>query len=225
MADWLCIEEFPIDKSILVPGAARAQRSQQEYALTLRAVRVLNNRKLFGGAEVHAHTVIIDGYPDMTSRNPFWAQSLLFPNVRDGDLLSIDAQLGLQLYRGRPQDFLNLYVMVVRNKQAARDFAEVLKENMVGKGIGTLVGGAVSIFAQLPADLGVDVIRDLTTGAVNTTIDYFIKQKNPVIGVYYGSLTRETNYSSGYHPVGYPTELILCGEALQLGYKVEETGQ
>lgn len=225
MAEWLHIEESPIDKSMYVAGAARAGRSKQEYVLTLRSVRVLNNKKLFGSAEVHAHTVVIDGYPDMQLKTPFWAQSLLFPNVKDGDLLSIDPEFGLQLYRGKPQDFLNLYVMVVRNKKAARDFAEVLKENMVGQGIGTLVGGAVSIFAELPANLGPDAIRDLTTGAVNTTIDYFIKQKDPVIGVYYGSLTLEKEYGRGFHPAEYPDDLLSCGEALQLGYQVEETGQ
>jgi hypothetical protein len=61
MAEWLHIEESPIDKSMLVPGAARAGRSKQEYVLTLRRVRVLTNKKRFGSAEVHARTVVIDG--------------------------------------------------------------------------------------------------------------------------------------------------------------------
>ncbi len=225
MAKWLHIEESPIDKSIFVAGAARAGRSKQGYVLTLRKVLVLNNKKLFGGAEVHAHTVVIDGYPDMKSKTPFWALSIMSPNVKDGDPMSIDSELGLQLYRGKPDDFLNLYIMVVRSKKAARDFAKVLKENMIGQGIGTLVGGAVSIFAKLPTRLGPDAIRDLATGAVNTTIDYFIEQKDPVIGVYYGSLTREKKYGLGFHPAGYPDDLLSCGEALQLGYHVEKSGE
>ena len=223
MAEWLWIEEFPLDQGRLVAGAARAGRSKQEYTLRLRGVRVLNNRKLIGQAEVHLHTVVIDGYPDMESNKPFWTQSFMFPNVKDGDMLSIDPDLGVQLYRGKPEDFLNLYVMVVRNRQAGRDFADVLKQNMAGEGIGTLIGGAISVFAEVPAGQSIDDIRRLATGAVNTTIDYFMKQKNPVIGVYYGSLTREKHYGLGLRPPGYPDDLITCGDTLQLGYQVEET--
>lgn len=223
MAEWLCIEEAPLDDDLLVAAAPRAGRSKKSYLVTLRGVRVLDNKKLFGGADVGIHTVVIDGYPDMKSENPFWAQTLQFPNVKDGNLLSIDPDLGFQLYRGKPQEFLNLYVMAVRNKNAARDFAKVLKDNMVGEGIGTLAGAAVSIYATVPAGFGPDAIRKLTTTAVNTTIDYFAKQKNPAIGVYYGSLLRENGFGLGPHPAGLPDDLIACGEGLQLGYDVTDS--
>ena len=222
MAEWLCTDEAPLKKDVLLSVSARGSAEAQRYVLTLRGVRILNNKKLFGGATVNLDTVVVDGLPDMESKLPFWSQNFSFSGVKDGDLLSIDRDLGFQLYRGEPADFLNLYVLAVRNKKASRDFAAVLKENMVANEVGTVAGAAISVFADLPEMLGVDAIRKLVTKSVNATIDYFVAQENPVIGVYYGSLTPENHWGEGLRPPGFPDSMIDCGDSLQLAYEVME---
>jgi hypothetical protein len=225
MAEWLYIDEAPLPNDIKLSVAARGSADAQRYAVFLRRVRVLDNKKLFGGAEVNLHTVVVDGLPDMKSKCPFWAQNFSFAGIKDGNLLAIDPDLGVQIYRGEPADFLNLYMLAVRNKKASRDFAAVLKENMIANDVGTVAGGAISVFADLPQVLGVDAIRNLVTKSVNSTIDYFLNQKNPVIGVYYGSLTPENQWGEGFRPPGFPDEMIACGDSLQLAYKVEKAVQ
>jgi hypothetical protein len=222
MADWLCIDEAPLQKDVKVSVLARGGPHGEQYVVTLRGVRVLNNKKIFGGADVNLHAVVVDGLPDMKTKLPFWAQDFSFPAVKDGDLLPIDPELGFQLYRGEPVGFLNLYVLAVRNKKASRNFAAVLKENMIANEIGTVAGGAISVFADLPQVPGIDAIRNIVTKSVNVTIDYFVQQKNPVIGVYYGSLTPENHWGEGMRPPGFPDEMIDCGDSLQLAYAVEE---
>lgn len=220
MSAWLCTEETPFAPSLFVTGAARAARTTQTCSVLLRTVRVLDNKRLFWAADVVVYAVTVDGYPDMKSQTPFWVQQFLFANVKDGATLPIDSQTGVLLYRGRPRDFLNLYLLVIRDTKTTQDFATLLKQNFVANGIGTLAGAAVSIYAGLPATATAPVVRDLTTQAVNTTLDYFSQQKNQVIGAYYASLLPEHTYGVGLHPPNYSAGLIDCGGALAIGYQV-----
>ncbi|MBI2851675.1 MAG: hypothetical protein HYX84_01030 [Chloroflexi bacterium] len=220
---WLAREEASFEQKLFVPGAARAARSKNNYSILVRAVHILDNRRLFGASDVIVFTVVVDGYPDMKSKAPFWAQEFKFVDVKDGATLPIDADLGALIYRGKPRDFLNLYILVVRDMESTRRFADLLSKNLVAKGLGTLAGAAVSIFSGLPSTMTVPVVRDLTTQAVETTLDYFRQQKNVAIGTYYASLIKEKNdFGSGLHPPDYPSSLVNCGGALEIALEVKK---
>lgn len=222
MSQWLIQDETPFQPSLLLATSSRSTRTRAPYAVVLRAIRVLNNRRLFFSSDVLVYTVVVDGYPDVASDLPVWTQTLSFSGVKDGANLSIDPESGYVIYQGRPRDFLNVYLLAVRDTQTTREFTRVLKENMVAAGVATLAGAAVSIFAGLPAGTTVSATRDLITGAVNTTLDYFIRRKDPVIGVYYGSLLKQDDFRSGLHPANYPTSLLSGGDALEIGYEVRK---
>lgn len=223
MATWLRTEETPFEEGPLIRGATRGARATVDHTVLLRSIRVIDNKKLFGSADVIVYAVVLDGYPDMESGKPFWAQQFAFPDVRDGATLdAIDPDLGIALYRGKPADFLNLYLMVVRDKQATRDLAKVLSENLVAEGLGTIAGAAISTYAGLPPGITAPMVRDLAKKAVETTLDFFAKQKNPVIGVYYASLLPGHGYGSGLHPTGFPADRLSCGDALEIAYEVRK---
>lgn len=226
MSGWLLQEEETFKPSLLIRSAARASRADAVHAILLRAVRILDNRRLFFSSDIIVYCVVVDGYPDMKSGMPFWTQQYDFFKVKDGATLPIDPEGGLLLYHGRPREFLNLYLLAIRNTEASREFAKLLKENFVAQGLGTLAGAAVSIYANLPPEVTVPAARDLTTTAVDTTIDYFARRGNLVIGVYYASLIGGSgNYGLGYHPSDFPESLLNCGGGLELAYEVLKQGE
>ncbi len=221
MSHWLRQEETPFEPGLMIRAASRGTRTKATQSVLLRSVRVLNNKSLFGSSDVIVYAVVLDGYPDMKSKQPFWAQQFTFPDVQDGATLkAIDPNLGVVIYQGRPVDFLNIYLLVVRDKQATRDLAKVLSENLLAEGVGTLAGAAISTFAGLPPSVTAAMTREATKKAVQTTLDFFSKQKNPVIGAYYASLLAEKEFSKGMHPAGFPPALIACGDALEIAYEI-----
>lgn len=223
MITWLQEDEEPFKEGLMIPAASRSARSKTSHTVLLRSVRVNNNKKLFGSSDVVVYAIVIDGYPDMQSGKPFWAQQFAFPDVKDGaTLAAIDPDLGVVVYQGRPADFLNVYLLVVRDKQSTRDLAKVLNENLVAEGLGMVTGAAISTYAGLPPGITVEMARDLIKKAVETTLDFFSKQKDPVIGVYYASLLAQSSYGVGMHPVEYPPKLISCGNALDIAYEVRQ---
>jgi hypothetical protein len=224
MSNWLLKEEPSFEPSLMIQSASRAVRSKETYSILLRNVTVLDNRRLLLSADVIVYTLVIDGYPDMQSNQPFWGEEFHFFGVKNGAVLPIDPEHGVQIYRGKPRHFMNLYVLVVRDTRATRDFAQLLKDNFVAKGIGTLAGAAISIYGNLPPQVTVETARELTTTVTDTTLDYFSKQKNLVIGVYYGSLIREKDYGLGLNPANYPASRLNCGGALEIAYEVKRAG-
>jgi hypothetical protein len=221
MSKWLQQDEMPFEEELLVRAASRGARARATFTLLLRSIRVLNNKALFGSADVIIYAIVLDGYPDMKSGKAFWAQQFAFPGVNDGSTLkAIDPDHGVAIYHGRPADFLNMYLLVVRDKQTTRDLAAVLSDNLVAEGLGTLAGAAISTYAGLPPGITVPVVRELAKKAVETTLDFFAEQKNPVIGVYYASLLARQNFGKGLHPAAFPDALLPCGDALELAYEV-----
>src|SRR5437867_6568693 len=150
----------------------------------------------------------------MRSGLPFWTQQLQFTGVRDGADLSIDPTTGALVYRGQPKDFVNFHLLLFRDTAATREFAKVLKDSFVAEGIGLAAAAAISIFSSLPPGITVPATRDLAKKAVNTTLDYFAKRKEKLIGTFYASLIRETDYGLGLHPAEFPVKLIHCGGAM-----------
>lgn len=141
----------------------------------------------------------------MKSGKPFWNQQISLYKVKDGYIHRFDdtGTAGYLVFRGRPHDFLNLYILVFRDTQFTREFAQLLNENFISQGIGYVAGGAISIYANLPPTITVPMVRDMTTNVVKATTDYFSRRKNVVIGVYYGSLLRGEDYGLGIHPLDY----------------------
>jgi hypothetical protein len=225
MAEWLRKEEMPFapsDAAIMFDDAVRTRARRPTVTVSLRGVRVLNNRKLFGSARVRVLTVVVDGNRDNDGDAPFWRSELDFPGVGDGATLPIDPEFGYLVYRGRPWGFLSLFVLVAKDTEATRQFAQTLKENFLAKGIGA-AAGAATIFAGAP--MAAEVARQLAAGLVDTTLEVLAKKKNPLIATYYGSVTKEQKYGPGLHPSGYPSALIDCGATAQIAYEIASSSR
>jgi hypothetical protein len=214
MPEWLAVDEVPFDPD---RPTTRTRARRKTVTLSLRGVHVLDNRKLFGSARVRVLSIVVDGNPDEEGDAPFWRSELDFPNVRDGAVLPIDPEFGYVVYRGKPWDFVSVFVMIAKDTEVTRQFAKALKESFLAEGIGAAAGVA-TVFAGAP--MAADAARKVTASVVDATLDVFSQRKNPLIATYYGSVTRERKYGAGLHPAAYPGELIDCGGAAQLAYEI-----
>ena len=227
MGNWLLKEEpaFPSSYSVSSGSGPEA-----DYSILLRKIRILDNKKLFGGADILLYCITVNGYPDMKQRKPFWSQQLTLPSIKDGDIRSFDegGDSGYLIFYGRPKDFMNLYIIAFKDVEQTREFAETLQRSFVAEGIGIAAGAAVTIFAGPAGLIAAPVARQLTNKAVDAALIHFRKKKNPIIDVYYGSLLRNKNFGEGLHPPEYdpkdsPPIMLECGGALTLAYEVAES--
>ena len=239
MVKWLLEEEMPIIAGPTVPartgrgfGVKHTMGTMavliQRLELFLRGVKVINNGRLFGKANLIVYAFATDGSWDprsglsLLSSNP-----LPFPKVKDGAELSIDPDQGVLVYDGTPTYFLNLQIVAVKDTANARAFAQALKDRLTPEKIGA---GGGPIAALLAAGISADnaeKIRGVVTSLVGAAVDYVAKQGNPLIGVYYGSLTQSgptggEPWGVGLHPKAYPNAMIDCMGAIHVAYEVKK---
>jgi|SRR5215208_6010991 len=229
MGNWLLMEEpsFPDSYPVLSgTGAAEA-----DYSILLRKVRILDNRRMFGRpANILLYCIIVNGFPDMESRRPFWSQQLTLPAIRDGDIRNFDdgGESGYLIFHGKPRDFINLYIIAFKDDQDTREFAKILQESFVAEGIGNVVGALVPIFGGPAGVLAAPIARQMTNKAIDSTLNYYKNRGNPIIDIYYGSLLRNKNFGVGLHPTEYdprkiPPQMLEAGAAFALAYEVVES--
>ena len=119
MGNWLLKEEpvFPSSYSVLSGTIAEG-----DYSILLRKIRIIDNKRMFGRpANILLYCIIVNGYPNMRSRKPFWSQQLTLPAMRDGDIRSFDegGESGYVIFHGKPKDFLNHYIVAFKDEQAS----------------------------------------------------------------------------------------------------------
>ena len=166
----------------------------------------------------------------MKNKRPFWSQQLTLPAMKDGDIRSFDdsGESGYLIFYGRPKDFINLYIIAFKDEQATREFAEMLQKSFLAEGIGIATGESITIFSGSAGLIAAPIARQMTNKAVDSTLSYYRNKKNPIIGIYYGSLLRNKNFGLGFHPPEYnpkssPPKMLEAGSALELAYEVVES--
>ena len=147
MGNWLLKEEpaFPSSYTVLAGTGA----PEADYSILLRKFCILDNKRMFGRpANILLYCIIVNGFPDMRNRKPFWSQQLTLPAMRDGDVRSFDdgGESGYLIFHGKPRDFLNLYIMAFKDEQDTREFAQICQESFVAEGVGNVVGALIPIF-------------------------------------------------------------------------------
>lgn len=207
-------------RGVGAPAPARKTRTASGGAprvnVMLQALRVLNNKKLFGAANLHLTTIVVDGRGDVAKKEPFWTIQHPFVGIKDGD--DPIAGAPLLLYDGTPKHFLNVALLLSRSQQAGRDFAAALRKGLGEKGIGNVVDGALSF---TPAGLAADAVAAAVTSVIGTTLAVFEARPDSMIGVHYLSLLEKTGYSVGRTlPEGYPPKGYVCSNAVEVAYQV-----
>ena len=228
MGNWLLKEEpaFPSSYPVLAGTGA----TEADYSILLRKIRILDVKKFWGPANILLSCIVVNGFPDMKNKRPFWSQQLTLTDMRDGDIRSFDdgGESGYIIFYGKARDFINLYFIAFKDEQDTREFAKILQESFVAEGIGNVVGALIPIFGGPAGAIAAPIARQMTTKAIESTLNYYKNKGNPIIDIYYGSLLRSNNFGVGPHPNEYdpqvsPPKMLEAGGALALAYQVEES--
>jgi hypothetical protein len=174
------------------------------YAVRLNELIIHNNRTWFGEGDIRLDALVVQGNGS-TSKNDFYhPNTFSFPRVADGEALSI-GQPGLLLYYGQPRYFLDLFLLVSRDRGNSGKLADLLAQDVTAKALdpavkpllelatSALTSTAVSLALQAAVTIGNVAYRAVQAVTSNT------------IGIYRTSFLQVADkFGAGKHPeVGY----------------------
>ncbi len=190
-----------MERHLARPRGAAPREAVPNLAVRLQDMVIHDNRKLFGEAEVRLDALVVHGGGAGQSPTDFYApQTFRFPRVADGDKLPI-GESGLLVFYGRPRYFLDLFVLLSRNRKDSDDLASLLSKQLgspqLTGAVGTLLGLAVAAphVAVVTAAMGAaavvgDFSYQLLSHATGSTI-----------GLYRASwLEHRDGFGAGRHP-------------------------
>lgn len=174
------------------------------YAVRLNELIIHNNRTWFGEGDIRLDALVVQGNGSASKNDFYHPNTFSFPRVADGDALSI-GQPGLLLYYGQPRYFLDLFLLVSRDRSNSDKLADLLAQNVTAKALdpavkplvelatSTLTSTAVSLALQAAVTIG-DVAYRAVQAVTSSTI-----------GIYRASFLQVADkFGAGKHPeAGY----------------------
>jgi hypothetical protein len=176
----------------------------RSYAVRLNELIIRNNRTWFGEGDIRLDALVVQGNGSASKNDFYHPNTFSFPRVADGDALSI-GQPGLLLYYGQPRYFLDLFLLVSRDRGNSDKLADLLARNVTAKALdpavkplvelatSALTSTAVSLALQAAVTIGDVAYRAVQAVTSNT------------IGIYRASFLQVADkFGAGKHPeAGY----------------------
>jgi hypothetical protein len=192
--DWLIDRYAPpsaadveeIDRNLASEGTRLrgGKRAARPLAASLHDVTIHDNRKWFGEADIRLDALVITGYGDPKDPASFYMPKTdSFPRIRDGDALPL-GRGGLLMFHGPASHFVDVRIMVSRDRRGAQDLAKLISgaagSGETGDALGTLLGlaaaapqaAAVAAAVKAAAALG-DLAFRLLQAATGETIGIY----------------------------------------------------
>jgi hypothetical protein len=189
----------------VVDGVTKGGATAPRLAIKLREVICYDVRKLFGGAEIRLDTLVVHGGLTKDNADSFYQpQTMRFTDVHDGDALPIDSTSGLLIFNGSPLHFVDVFIMVSRDKKDTDDLSSLLRSELTSDAAKDAAAALLALAVSVPTAAA--VVGALAAAAVMGDIAYrVIKSVSPKsIGMYRGSFLQfRDSFGVGRHP---PTE-------------------
>ena len=149
-ADTNTIEQ-KVEREINLKPSTRGGRESLEelpnLAIRIQDIMIWDTKKWFGDAEIRLDALVVHG--NALADNPqsiYMPQTFRFPAVRDKDRLPT-GESGLLIFYGQPQYFLDIFILVSRDRQDSEDLASLLSEKLnsseIKESLAALLGLAV----------------------------------------------------------------------------------
>ena len=174
-----------IDRELAVFGsAARGGQEVPMLAVSLHDITIRDNKKWFGEADIRIDVLVITGHgQDNDPQSYYMPKTASFSRVSDGDTLPI-GEGGLLVFHGQASHFLDIFIMVSRDRMDADNLANLLQSHLQSDEIkgaaGELLGLAVAApqIAAVTAAIGAaaalgDFAYRLLRNATGTTIGLY----------------------------------------------------
>jgi hypothetical protein len=131
------------------PGLKRGGQEAPALAVRLRDLVIHDNQKWFRGeADIRVDALVLHGGGRQGQPDTFYAPGTFhFPRVANGDCLPT-GENGLLIFYGRPLYFLEIFILVSRDRKGSDDLATLLSSQFqsqpIQAAVGTLLGLAVA---------------------------------------------------------------------------------
>ncbi len=205
LAKWLMDESVAVDPrnpdSFMPVGSALKLRGgTASLAVRINDVIIHDNRKLFGGSDIRMDVIVQQGLPQ-NENSPFYQPSTFrFPGVKKGDKLSISAP-GLLIFYGRPAYFLDISVLVSRDRKDSEDLGTLISKQVNSDSWKSAASPLLNLAMTQPQAL---LVTAAVSGAVTIASliwEILRKATGDTIGLYRTSwLQRRDRFGLGRHP-------------------------
>lgn len=189
--------ELPID----VDAALRGARKSPALAIRLHDIIIHDTKKWFGGADIRLDTFIVHGQGKREKPESFYMPGTFrFGGVKNGDHLPID-DTGLLVFYGKPLHFLDIFIMVSRDRKDTDDLALLLARQLQLDEFKTALSTLLSLAVAAPQ--AAVVTAAVGAAAILGNIAYQALQKatGNTIGLYRASwLQYRDSFGIGWHP-------------------------
>lgn len=206
MSEWL-MEEGALDPEVALVGATGTRfrgpsgsitgaTSEQNLAVFLKPLVVLNTRKLFGEADIRVDALVSHGGPNGTTL--FHPQTIRFPRVVDGEDMA-ENDNGLLVYYGKPSHFLVMSVTLSRDTKDSDDLTQLITEQAKSDEVSSLLQQLAAAASPHVAAVQVAMQAALTLGNVAYKL---VRQISPkTLGLYRANwLAHMDGFGVGRHP-------------------------
>ncbi len=165
-------------------------------AIRLNDVVIHDVRKWFGGADIRLDAIVVDGGGGVDGggddRMFYQPSTARFPGVKDGDRLPI-YEPGLLVFFGQPRHFLDLSIMVSRDRKDSEDLAALMGKvaasdewHGISTTIGALAAGAPPVAAIVAAlqsagtlaSYAVKILGEITGDTIGLYRTHYLQHKD-----------------------------------------------
>jgi hypothetical protein len=198
-------------------------RGRPTLAVSVHDVIVHNNRKWFGEADVRLDALVVTGYGSSGDSSSFYlAKTAPFARIRDSDALQIGAG-GLLLFHGVASHFVDLFLMVSRDRQDSADLSTLLRSNLQSEDVKAALAGLVGLAVAAPQVAA--VVGAISAAGILGDFAYRLLRAatGNTIGLYRNSyLEYRDGFGIGVHP-GPGRETFRVND-LSFRYEISQEG-
>lgn len=132
LSETALITETEITLSSKIQGSRESivQPEPINLAVRLQDIIIWDTKKWFGDAEIRLDALVVHG--NATTNNPqsiYMPQTFRFPAVGDRDRLPT-GETGLLIFYGQPLYFLDIFILVSRNRKDSEDLGTLLSQKL-----------------------------------------------------------------------------------------------
>ena len=170
-------------------------------AVSLHDVVIHDTRKWFGEADIRLDALVVSGYGKNDDPTSFYMpKTASFARIRDEDALQLGPG-GLLVFHGRAAHFLDLFILVSRDRQDSADLATLLKTSLQSDEMRGAAAGLLGLAIAAPHVAAVTA----AIGAAGVLGDFAYRLLRAVtgntIGLYRNShLQHRDGFGVGRHP-------------------------
>ncbi|MDJ0744200.1 MAG: hypothetical protein QNJ32_12660 [Xenococcaceae cyanobacterium MO_167.B27] len=197
--------EQKVEREINLKPSTRGGRESLEelpnLAIRIQDIMIWDTKKWFGDAEIRLDALVVHGNAIVDNpQSIYMPQTFRFPAVKDKDRLPT-GETGLLIFYGQPQYFLDIFILVSRDRKDSDDLATLLSQQL----------NSVEIRESLAALLGLALVAPQAAAIVsavgsasvlgNFAYQVLSRVTGNTIGLYRNSWLQHTdNFGIGRHP-------------------------